>query len=207
MRLLDGYKIKLNLKAACDYEHLTGKPYVSNMGVMELLMLFYCVLAANNQIDFTHEIFLKMLEDKKVAGEVMDALEKLLNYQSQYQSLPREKEVEEKKEKEEDRELWITDVANYLIINMGMDAHYVMFDMDLWEIEDLMKKCDAKTKDDLIEKRLFTFLEMSPLRLGKSVKEPKDVLPFPWEKEESKKMDNNEAKRAFAFLNKARKDG
>jgi hypothetical protein len=143
-------------------------------------------LLANNNIDFTYETFLSLLDQKKVLREVSDAVERLILIQSQFK--PRKKDDEEKKSDVKpdgkQADVWMCDVAEYLIVSCGLDPHYVLYEMELYEMEELVSASLNKKKVDLAEKRLFTFLEMSPLRLGKNVKGPEDVMPFPWEKDE-----------------------
>ena len=184
--MIQNYKLKLNLKSAITYEHFTGRPYGDIAGVEDLIELAYCILVSNNYIDFTYEIFVKLLNQKKVATEITEAMNNLIQVNAQY--IPRRKrQAQEGTETGEKGEIWMSDIANYLIVSCGIDPHYVLYELDLYELDSLIEACLDKKKGDLIEKRLFTFLEMSPLRLGKNIMGPEDILPFAWEADEKKK--------------------
>lgn len=209
--ILKDYKLKLNLKSACNYEYMMGKPYGSIGNEFEILTLAYCILLSNNDIDFTFETFLGLMRQKKVANEVSNAINRLIEVQGQFK--PRKKTNQEDGEGKEGegKEVWMSDLADYLIVNCSLDPHYIMYEMDLYEIEGLVESTLDKKKGDLVEKRLFAFLEMSPLKMPKNCKGPEDILPFAWEAEvKKKKLNEEEAKVAFNFLRpkeEIKKDG
>ena len=81
----------------------------------------------------------------------------------------------------------MTDLATSLIIDYHMDAHYVMYEMNIWEIEPLYGAADAMVKRRYEEERLWAYIDIMPHIDGKKVKGPETLLPFPWEKDMKKK--------------------
>ena len=207
MGLLDNYKLKLNLRAAEIYEKLTNRSYFKIYGVDDMIFLAYAILVANNDIDFTFETFVKMLEQKKVANEVVSVMNRMVECQAQYKGDNGERE--EGDNEENVKEPRIMDFIKYLIVSNHLDPHFVLYDMEMWELGDYINACNDRRKDELVEKRLFSFLEMSPLRLPKNCKGPDDILPFTWEAEEKKKKQEEElaiqTKAALGLLLKNKK--
>lgn len=192
MGLLKDYVFKLNLKAVVTYEHLAGKPYGGAADVEDMAKLSYAILAANNNVDFTYEIYSKLLGEKRTANEIAQALERVISTNIQYLTHIRKQPDMVEEGDNEPGEVWYSDIANTLIVGFGLDPHYVMYEMELWELNEITQACVNKQKGDLIEKRLFAFLQMSPLRLGKNTKGPEDILPFTWEeKDKKKKQEDN----------------
>ena len=204
--ILKDYRLKVNLKAACEFEYLTGKPYNEMDGPEDIIRFFYCILTANNDIEFTYDIFLKLFNNKKVFSEVMEAMDNIAKMQNQYNPLPKANKIyDDEEEGEEKTKLWMNDVANYLIVNCGIDAHYVMYEMDLREIMGIVEQSIIKYRNDLDIKRYLAFLDMSPLRLNNKVKGPEDVMPFSWDKPKTKELGKDETSAALAFLKKTNK--
>ena len=76
----------------------------------------------------------------------------------------------------------ITDYATSLIIDYGVDAHYVMYEMKLWEIPLFFEAVSTKMMRDMEQKRFWTYLNIMPHIDTKKCKSPEALLPFKWEK-------------------------
>ena len=213
---LTKYKIKLNVASARLFEQISGKSFF-NIGEEDAFKLAYSVLVANNpELNFTFNTFMILLQDKKVANWITREIEKENNFQAQLKFVKRSKLVEKAEEGSEDVEALktISEYASVLIINFGMDAHYVNYEMPLYEMEDYFFIAEMKRRNDLSNQRLFTFLTMLPQLDSKKKISPEDILPFPWEQNAKKANAEEDLKKkqamimaTFAAMNGGQKNG
>ena len=213
---LTKYKIKLNVASARLFEQISGKSFF-NIGEEDAFKLAYSVLIANNpELNFTFNTFMLLLQDKKVANWITREIEKENNFQAQLKFVKRNKLVEKAEEGSEDVEALktISEYASVLIINFGMDAHYVNYEMPLYEMEDYFFVAEMKRRNDLSNQRLFTFLTLLPQLDSKKKISPEDILPFPWEQNAKKANAEEDLKKkqamimaTFAAMNGGQKNG
>ena len=213
---LTKYKIKLNVASARLFEQISGKSFF-NIGEEDAFKLAYSVLVANNpELNFTFGTFMLLLQDKKVANWITREIEKENNFQAQLKFVKKNKLVEKAEEGSEDVEALktISEYASVLIINFGMDAHYVNYEMPLYEMEDYFFVAEMKRRNDLSNQRLFTFLTMLPQLDSKKKISPEDILPFPWEQNAKKANAEEDLKKkqamimaTFAAMNGGQKNG
>ena len=182
------YKIKLNVKTCCLFEQMTGKSFLAINTVDDVLHLMYASLVVNNgELFMTYNVFLKLMQDPKVAKWVEEEYKKIQEYNLQI-GFYGEKDDEKKDEKKEKQEPpKISDIAANLIVQTGMDAHYVMYEMELWEMAMYVKSYDEKVKNEMVDKRFWTYLTIVPQIDNKKIKGPSQLVPFAWEEEERKK--------------------
>ena len=157
---LSQYKIKLNIASARLFEQFTGKSFFE-MGEEDSLQLAYCLLIANNEdLGFTYETFLTLLSDKKISNWLLREMDRITKFHEQLKFVKKSKLVKKAKEGTNDVEALGTvgDYASALIINYGMDPHYVNYEMALYEMEDYFYTAEMKRRAQLEEKRLFTSL-------------------------------------------------
>lgn len=77
------------------------------------------------------------------------------------------------------------------LISNGIDAHFVLEELELSELYPLIKSLDSVKKEKMEQKRFWTFFQILPQIDSKKIKSPKDLLLFPWEnidKEEEEKI-------------------
>jgi len=169
-------EIKLNVRSGTLYEKLTGKNFFKVSNEEESLWLMYaCYVSSNRHVTF--DMFLKMLENKHFADAITKAFDDIRKIESQMVQKD-ENEPEEKKKENDD--ITLTDMASVLIIQYGMDAHYVYEEMRLYEIESYFKWANNKYQAEMEEKRFWAFLQLTPFGGGK-MKKPDELLKFPWE--------------------------
>lgn len=200
----DNYKIRMNIKSCCLYEQLFDKNFLKINDADDLFEVLYCCVVVNNpSLVMTYEVFKTFSEDPKVSKWLRKEYEKIADFNSQIKG--REKESEESGE-EDVEELRLTDIAAALIVRHGVDAHYVMYEMDLWEIQPYLNQADIQRKADLVTQRFWTYLTIAPHIDGKKIRKPEDLVPFEWEKESrNKELDEVSTKAAFDFLTRNRK--
>lgn len=194
-----GYDMVLSIKSICMYERLSGKSFF-NFGEEDMGMLLYCTFYITNNREIKYETFLNMLEVDEITLWMAEKYKNILDVIQQFKS----KEPPRAEETNEDApELTMTDMATSLIVDYHLDAHYVMYEMKLWEIEPMYKACDSMVKRRYDEERLWAYIGVLPHVDGKKVQGPSDLIPFPWDKdkkeEASKTLEKNSAT-AMAFL-------
>jgi len=201
------YKVELNIKTMCAYEHMTGKPFVKVETDEDVKKLFYCSLVVNNHDleTMTYDVFMVLIEEEEIVNWLVEKYMKLSACISQYSETLTPSEGESGVT--EDKEFFISEAAAGLIVRMGLDPHYVMYEMDQWEMVSYYDMMRDMERERLTEERLWTYLQVLP-HVGKSLSSPEKMLPFPWDKnsaqEVKKKLEQNSAA-AFAFLSKQTK--
>ena len=198
------YKLKLNIKSCCLYEQITGKSFLKLSTEEDVLALVYCSLVVNNpSLLMTYKVFKTLITDKKVSRWIAKEYERISEFNAQIKVQEPPKVEKEKKAEGEPEELNMTDIASALIVRHGVDAHYVMYEMELWEIQPYFNAADIQRKNDLITQRFWTYLTIAPNINTKKVKSPEELVPFDWEEKKEdriKKQLEKDTAAAVAFL-------
>lgn len=186
------YNMRLTIKAICMYEKMSGNSFFRFDMANDIVVLLYCIFYTSNNVEIKYSTFVKMLENEQVSKWVALKYKDIIEGVQQFSKSDKE-DVEDV----ENGKLTMTDVATSLIIDYHVDAHYVMYEMNVWEVEPFFTACDASVKRRYEEQRLWTYLDVMPHIDTKKVKGPDQLLPFPWEKEMKKKkveqdLKNNE---------------
>ena len=198
------YKLRLNIKSCCLYEQITGKNFLKINSEEDVIVLVYCCLVTNNpSLLMTYKVFQTLMADKKVSKWLTREYEKISEFNAQIKTQPVTEPEKPKKDDEEKVELNMTDIASALIVRHGVDAHYVMYEMELWEIQPYFNAADIQRKNDLITQRFWTYLTIAPNINTKKVKSPEELVPFEWEEKKEdkiKKKLERDTPAAVAFL-------
>ena len=194
----DKYTIKLNLKSCCLYEQLSGKSFFKlGNDVEDVILLMYASLITNNpSLLMTLNTFRVLIGDKKVSKWISDTYQTIAECNAQLKGIQTtfEEENDEQAPEVDGDELTINDVATSLIMQHKLDAHYVMYEMALWEIKPLLQCAENCKRAEMVEKRMWTYLTIMPHIDAKKCKSPEKLLPFAWEKELIKKNAEKELK-------------
>ena len=199
-------EIKLTVKSVVMYEALSKKKFSAvEMTSEDALMLMYCAFVCSTGLEIDLETFGLMLENKDLATRLNKDLTRLERFTLQFTKGDEEEQKEEKKE-EENVEFSITDMVDSLIFKYGVSADYVMNRMELWELNHFFEGAEERYKEDMEEKRLWTFLQVAPQIDLKKCKNPDQFFPLPWteqrRKEELQKKLDKEAEAAKNILGK-----
>lgn len=185
------YAIKLSLKAIVRAEQMLGKPFndIDYNHEDDVMKLFYCAVLTNNRERFTFEDFASMMASEGFMESLLRRFEKEVQIHSQFitSQVPGERTGDKKA-------AYISELAGNLIAG-GMDANYVMNEMELCDIPFLMDALDRKRKEDMESQRLWTFYSILPHVDTKKIKDPSDLIVFPWEQEAKRKKAEAEAKK------------
>lgn len=195
-----GYDMMLSIKSICMYERLSGESFF-NFDEQGMGMLLYCSFYITNNVEIKYDTFLNMLEVEDIAFWMADKYKNILDVIQQFKSSeePNTGDTQD----EEVKSLTMTDMATSLIVDYHLDAHYVMYEMKLWEIEPIYKACDSSVKRRYDEERLWAYIGILPHVDSKKINGPSDLIPFPWDKdkkEEAKEKLNKNTAAAMAFL-------
>lgn len=195
------YNVEINIKTMCAYEALTGKPFVKVDSEDEVKHLFYCSLIVNNKdlSTMTYSVFETLIEDEDVASWLVDKYMRISACLSQFNSVIADNPDGED---EEPRDFYITEAASGLIVKMGMDPHYVMYEMNQWEMVSYYEMLRTMERERLTEARMWTYLQILP-HVGKKLGGPEKLVPFPWDEDNKKKAEKELEKNtaaAMAFL-------
>ena len=199
------YKIKINGKVMCAYESMTGKPFLKIQTEDDIRHLFYCSLVFNNDefsnMDF--DVFNILIDDQDVIKWISDEYMKINNFLVQFKGDVGFEDEGVQEGKEEEKTFYMLDAISALIVKIGLDPHYVMYDMDEWEMSYYYRIMRDMDRERLTEDRLWTYFTILP-HVGKKLSGPEKMFPFEWEKNNKKvekELEKN-SKAAFAFLTK-----
>ena len=183
-------KAKLNIQAIRVAERLLKKPFgkfdLSND--REALVLMYGMVSSNNEEVFTLEQFEKILEHKNIRKSILRSVEAEMDCLRQFS---------EGVDGESD-DTYMSELAAFLITS-GIDPHFVLYEMQLFEIIDYIKALDTKKKEKMENERFWTFWNILPHIDTKKLKKPKDLFRFSWEAE--KETSDREIEIALKFIN------
>ena len=188
---LSQYKMILNIKSICYFEKITGKSFFK-FNEEDIVYLIYAVFLINNpETKITFNVFMTIMENEQIAKWAISQFQDALSIIQQFN-----KSIEENKEEKFSMEQTstMTDFATSLIIDYGMNAGYVMYDMNIWEIEEYFEAVNTHIKRDMEMKRFWTYLTILPHIDSKKCKSPEALIPFDWEKEVKKQRMEKELK-------------
>lgn len=200
------YRISINIKTICAYEAITGRPFLSIETEEDIKYLFYVSLAQNNEEfkTMTFSSFLYLIEEENdIVTWLAEEYERISRYISQFKGFS---DIFDggSNDNTDTPQFYISEAAAGLIIN-GMDAHYVMYEMELWEMPMYYAMKREKDRERLTESRLWTYFQILP-HVGKKLSSPETLISFPWEKEKKiKELDEEKTKGVVDFLSKNNK--
>ena len=188
---LSKYKINLNVKSICYFEKITGKSFFG-FGEEDVMYLLYaCFLINNPETKISYNVFMGIMQNEQIAKWAFSQFQDALSLVHQFN-----KSIDEQKEDKSStgQTSTMTDFATSLIIDYGMDAKYVMYDMDIWEIEEYFEAVNTHIKREMEMERFWTYIKVLPHIDSKKCKSPEALVPFEWEKESRKKKAEQELK-------------
>ena len=188
---LSKYKINLNVKSICYFEKITGKSFFG-FGEEDVMYLLYaCFIINNPETKISYNVFMGIMQNEQIAKWAFSQFQDALSLVHQFN-----KSIDSQKEDKlsTGQTSTMTDFATSLIIDYGMDAKYVMYEMDIWEIEEYFEAVNTHIKREMEMERFWTYIKVLPHIDSKKCKSPEALVPFEWEKEERKKKQEQELK-------------
>lgn len=192
-------KIGLTIKSIIRWEQLREKSFslMDYTDQDDVDTLLYTTTICNNEgMMHTFDIFRKTLSNDKLVREMVLKLERETEFLNQFQ-----KKQEENKDHTDEPLGMISDIVSTLIMS-GLDAHYILNEMDLCDLPLYVKAYECKKKEQMESDRLWTYLTILPHVDSKKLPSARDLYIFPWEEEEVKKNAERAIKENEADLKK-----
>lgn len=191
---LSMYKMKLNIKSICYFEKITGKSFFKFSEEDALYLMYSTFLTNNPDTNISFTVFVGILNNEQISKWITTKFQDILNVIYQFNKA-QEGTKEDKFSMEQTSTM--TDFATSLIIDYGMNAEYVMYKMDIWELEEYFEAVNTHIKREMENERFWTYIKILPHIDSKKCKSPEALVPFDWEKETKKKkaeegLKNNE---------------
>jgi hypothetical protein len=166
---------------------MTDKPFASLDYTNEddVKALFYCCVLANNSESVTYEEFCEIYENPAQQINMLKELERYNSIAAPFISPNETPETNEENIGAIVRDSFIKDTV-YTLILSGLDAHYVMHEMELSDLQEYMKAFEQIKREKMESDRFWTYIGMLP-HVGKKIKSPKDIVEFEHEKEARQK--------------------
>ena len=191
-------KLILNIKSIIKFEQLVNKSFDEiNFQSDDLYKLMYCIILENNDEKFTYDEFLELLNNKKIAKEVSTKFSKIWDISKQF-SIKKEIEKETKTDEKADEKkvIFIQDIASILIVNAGLDANYVLNEMEIINIPIYLKALNNKINNEenilklnLTYNRLNTWYNIIAQVGTDKINKPSKLYSFSWESEIEKEVE------------------
>lgn len=198
-------KIGLTIKSIIRWEQLRGKSFsfMNYTDQDDVDTLLYTTTICNNEgMMYTFDLFRKTLSNEKLVREMILKLERETALLNQFQ-----KKQAETKDYTEGVIDMISDIVSTLIMS-GLDAHYVLNEMDLCDLPLYIQAYERKRKEEMEGSRMWTYLTILPHIDAKKMENgAKDLIKFPWEeseKEAEKTIKDSEIERLELFMQKGK---
>lgn len=198
---MDDVNFKFNIKSICYFETLTDKSFfeITDEDIFDMLYSIYMVNNPDKMLK--RETFMNIIQRRDILIWMINEYSKFSEIISQFK-IPEQDNKSDNIISDDTRKIRISDYVSTLIIEHGVDPHYIYYEMDIWEIPILFEAIDTKIKKELTDKRFWTYMSISPHIDTKKCKSPDALIPFEWEKENKKKNRELELKNnAFAIKN------
>lgn len=177
-------QLRFCLKAVCLYEALSGASYQAiDLAEEEtrLLLLYAMYMAERSNKRVSLETFALLLESEQIASAlVREAISALELQNSLSRHLPNSPSTEGEGESG-DSPSPLSPLIARLIVQGGLSAEYVLYDMGLWELPLYLEAIAEERAEQMERERLWCYLGLSPYLDGSKVKSPRDFLPLPHE--------------------------
>lgn len=168
-------------KAIIAYEALSGRAFheIDYTDPKQVDMLLYANHFTTSEEPKPYELYCKMLANSPmVRSRELDRITASLLLMQQMQADCRQEGVRDGEAPS------MGDLCAMLIVEGGLDAHYVMHELPFYEIPIYLKAIEQKKRSRMEEGRLWTYYTILPHVGTKDMKKPSDMLVFPWEQEQ-----------------------
>ena len=186
----------MKLKTLIRWEQLRGKPFarldMTDTEDFETL-LYVRALELGAASGYTRDVFHRVLEKSPQQRDRLSD-ETLHDFAVLSQFLPRSGE-----EAGAGEPSFVSEVAAQFIAQ-GVDAHFVMEELDLSFIPGLQKALEVRRKEQMEEARLWTYLTVQPHYTKPFPHGPYDLWPFPWDPKPREGIEDKEIAAFEAFM-------
>lgn len=199
-------KMRLNLKAIIRWEQIRQKSFslMDYSDKDDIDALLYTTTICNNEdVIYTFDIFRGTLSNEKLVQEMILKLERETSVLSQFQRKQEKQDIVNSNSLLE----MISGIVSVLIIS-GLDAHYVLNEMELCDLPLYVEAYEKKRKEEMESARMWTYLTILPhIDARKMENGAKDLITFPWEeaeKQAEKEIKETEIEKFELFMQKGK---
>lgn len=186
---MEKFKIKIAIRAIVLAERLLNKPFgkFDFTNENDLVVFVYCIILGNNETRMLLTEFQSVIQtNKKLREELFSEFQAESAKIGQFQEFLNK--VKPKNKTDEGDAGYVRDIVLFLVVDGKLDMRYVLEELDLSEIPAYVDAVNNNKRQELENRRLWTFLQMLPHIDSKKIKSPQDLYPFPWETKEMKKQ-------------------
>lgn len=190
---------RLCVEAVIRWEQMTGRSFITMdfTDEIDVLHLLYCATVVWAEPKFTYETFAELLEKDRIKAAVLRSFSVNNEYAAQFVS-----KTADKDDQNSAACVMIGTVASKLIIQGGMDAHFVLREMLVEDIPLYIEALNARIKSEEESRRLWTYYTIVPHIDGKKISAPDKMHVFPWEAEEADRVAREEMTRNEEMLHR-----
>ena len=164
--------------------------------------LINCVVRANNDFNYTFDVFMSMLGNKRFADTVVTEFKKIFDLMQDLfnKSMASKNNEQPEDNEQQEKSPLISDLASRLVVNVGLSPEYVYNQMELWQMQDIFNAYEEKEHRRLEEQRLWTYLLLMPNLDSKKKVTPEQILPFAWDEDNKAKTVQEDFKRHESII-------
>lgn len=191
---------RITLRGIIASERITGKPFSefdTSIDSPDIVILAYAMYAVYASSPCTIDVYTDRMD---ITSNAYDNIFKQLLFISSI--MPKNDTPEDSDSDGET--LTMSRLAAFLIVSCGLDPHYVMDEMQLYEIKPIIDQIVVKRREQQEDKRFWTFQVVAPhIDAKKSgINSLHDYLPFPWEEDRTDDLSDEEVDKIFNALEK-----
>lgn len=191
----------MKIKTYIRWEQLTGKPFQQFDPLNDndhAALLYVRALERGAAQGYTLEEFRRTMVNSHLNNRQAEEAEREMAVQRQF---IRNTTAAVNSQEEEGEQASIATIASWLIAE-GLDAHFVMEELEQQDLPNIVKAYEGKRKERMEADRLWTWLGMLPhINAKKFPNGVKDIIRFPWEAEDRQEQITEQEIRTFeAFM-------
>lgn len=194
---------RLTIKAIIRWEQMKGKSFslIDFADPEEIKALLYAMYVSQSRPMYTFDVFQSVLEDEQFMTSISTDLARAMAVVAQFQKKTESTGSSVSTVTPET----IGNIVSTLIMS-GLDAHYVLNEMELCDMPLYIEAYERKRKEEMENSRLWTYLTILPhIDATKLKNGAKDLITFPWEHEEvDTEIKESEIERFEAFMEKGK---
>lgn len=173
----------IRIKDIIRWERLRNKSFQDIDSTNEEDMHTLMYVTSDESEKYTIQVYVKSLTNKKLLKQEIVRIEKEMALTGQYR---KNTDGSDEASAGKNESIRISDIAA-ILISSGMDAGYVMNEMELYELDMYVTAYERKRREEMDMWRMSIWYNLLP-HVGKGkLKRPQELFTFAWETAEEKK--------------------
>lgn len=190
------YNMKPTFKAIRNFERMTKESFLELDNKPELIIAYlYCCLVAHPENDFNltfEEALVSFFPEH--SAELIEQFSQEMELINQFNPQREDKGSEDdnsignedKSSPKEKETVFLSSLIPILVKDCGLDINFVLNEMDYTDTELYINSSVEHKREEMENQRFWTYLNILPHVDSKKLKDPADLIEFPWEKEKRK---------------------